>query len=73
MIATFAVCLLIAVVAGIFLRSIIHAFLLVAFVCGVFVFSCWVFRVSPRAILSDGTRGARHEYKVHRHEIKELL
>ena len=73
MITTFTVCLLIAVIAGIFLRSMLHAFLLIAFVLGVFVLSCYAFRVSPRAVLSDGSRGARHELKMHRHELRELL
>jgi hypothetical protein len=73
MIATFVTCLLFALIAGIFLRSAIHALLLVAFVCGVFILSCYACRVSPRAVLTDGTHGLRHEYKVHRREIKELL
>jgi hypothetical protein len=73
MIATFVTCLLFAVIAGIFLRSAIHAFLLVAFVCGVFVLSCYACRVSPRAVLSDGSRGARHELKLHRREIERPL
>ena len=73
MITTFVVCLLFAVITGIFLRSAIHALLLVCFVLGVFVLSCYAFRVSPRAVLSDGTHGIRHEYRVHKHELREYL
>jgi hypothetical protein len=73
MITTFVVCLLFALIAGIFFRSAIHALLLVCFVLGVFVLSCYAFRVSPRAVLSDGSHGIRHEYRTHKREIKEWM
>lgn len=73
MITTFVVCLLGAIIAGIFLRSAIHALLLVCFVLGVFVLSCYAFRISPRAVLSDGTHHVQHAYRAHRREINELL
>lgn len=49
MITTFVTCLLFAVIAGIFFKNAIHALLLVVFVLGVFVLSCYACRIWPRA------------------------
>jgi hypothetical protein len=65
--------LLVAIIAGIFLRSALSALMLVGLVLGVFVLSCYAFDVSPRVILVDGIHAANHEYRVHRREIREWL
>lgn len=80
MITTLAFILVLAVLAGIFLRSALHALALVAFVLGIFMLSCYAFRIDPRAALSDTAAGvsgaahaARHGYRAHRRELRELL
>ncbi len=79
-----AAALVIAVIAGIFLRSIIHAALLVGIVVFAFLLSCYAFDISPRVLLFDANDAvhaveheARHEYRLRRQEImhkaEELL
>lgn len=73
MIAMLVTGLLVAIIAGIFLRNALHALLLIGLVLGVFFISCYAFDVSPRVILVDGVHAARHEYRAHRREIKAWL
>ena len=68
--------LVLAVLAGIFLRSAIHALALVAFVIGIFMLSCYAFRIDPRAALSDtaaGVSGAAHVARHTRRELRRYL
>jgi excisionase family DNA binding protein len=77
MIPMFVTALLVAVIAGIFLRSALHALLLVGLVIGVFFVSCYAFNISPRVILVEGVHAMRHEARsvvhAHKREIREWL
>ena len=77
MIPVFVTALLVAVIAGIFLRSALHALLLVALVLGVFFISCYAFDISPRVFLVEGVHAMKHEARsvvyVHQREIRNLL
>jgi hypothetical protein len=73
MISMLATALVVALIAGIFLRSAFHALLLVGLVLGVFALSCYAFRADPRVILFDGVHAARHEYRTHRREIHKWI
>jgi len=80
MISMLATALVVALIAGIFLRSAAHAILLMGLVIGAFLLSCYAFDVSPRVLLHDTVgmahdveHEARREYRAHRNQIKELL
>lgn len=74
MISMLAVALVVALIAGIFLRSALHALFLIGLVLGSFALCCYAFRASPRAVLFDGVHTAqamsRHEYRTHRREVR---
>lgn len=67
MIPTLVLCVLLAVVAGIMLRSAIRAVLLIGLVLGIFFVSCYACDVSPSAVLSEGATNAHELYKKHRY------
>jgi hypothetical protein len=80
MTTTLAVAIVLAVIVGIFLRSVFHALGLIGLVTGFYLLTCYAFDISPRALLNDTVHAARsvshearHEYRAHRSEIEEWL
>lgn len=73
MISMLATALVVALIAGIFLRSAFHALMLIGLVIGAFWLCCYAFRADPQVILFDGVHAAKHEYSTHRREIHKWI